>query len=77
MQRPDDELPGLSAFALRDGIVYRVYSTYGRGLDIMDNVYQLLDRTPLGRNEDVTGDDWVRRHDEYPRSSVDGEHPEP
>ena len=44
-----------------------MYSTYGRGLDIIDNVYQLLDRTPLGRNEEITGDDWVRRHDEYPQ----------
>jgi predicted dithiol-disulfide oxidoreductase (DUF899 family) len=77
VSRPDDELPGLTAFALRDGVVYRVYSTYGRGLDIIDNVYQLLDRTPLGRNEEVTGDDWVRRHDEYPQSSPDAEHPEP
>jgi predicted dithiol-disulfide oxidoreductase (DUF899 family) len=77
VEHPDDELPGLSAFALRDGSVFHTYSTYGRGLDIIDNAYQLLDRTPLGRNEDITGDDWVRRRDEYPQSSVDAEHPEP
>ena len=57
--------------------MYRTYSMYARGMDIVDNVYQLLDRAPLGRNEDDDRRDWLRRHDEYPRSSVDGEHPEP
>jgi RNA polymerase sigma factor (sigma-70 family) len=61
---PGDELPGLSAFALEDGVVYRTYSAYARGLDIIDNVYQLLDRAPKGRDE-ADGDDWIRRHDEY------------
>lgn len=61
-----DELPGLSAFALEDGVGYYTYSTYGRGLDIIDNVYQLLDRAPKGRDEgDGRPDDWIRRHDEY------------
>jgi predicted dithiol-disulfide oxidoreductase (DUF899 family) len=27
--------------------------------------YGLLDRTPMGRNEDVDRPLWVRRHDEY------------
>ena len=31
---PRDELPGLSAFVLDGGVVYRTYSAYGRGLDI-------------------------------------------
>jgi predicted dithiol-disulfide oxidoreductase (DUF899 family) len=65
IDQPHDELPGLSAFALEDGVVYRTYSAYARGLDIIDNVYQLLDRAPKGRNE-ADGDDWIRRHDEYP-----------
>ena len=60
-----DELPGLSAFALEDGVVYRTYSMYARGMDIVDNVYQLLDRAPHGRNEDEGRRDWLRRHDEY------------
>ena len=60
-----DELPGLSAFALEDGVVYRTYSMYARGMDIVDNVYQLLDRAPHGRNEDEGKRDWLRRHDEY------------
>jgi predicted dithiol-disulfide oxidoreductase (DUF899 family) len=61
----NDELPGLTAFALEDGVVHRTYSTYARGMDIADNVYQLLDRAPLGRNEVDGRRDWVRRHDEY------------
>jgi len=57
------EGPGLSAFVLEDGVVYHTYSAYGRGIDGIWGMYQLLDRAPLGRNE--TGM-WWRRHDEYP-----------
>jgi predicted dithiol-disulfide oxidoreductase (DUF899 family) len=56
------EGPGMSAFALEDGIVYHTYSTYGRGLDVLWGMYQWLDRAPLGRNESGM---WWRRHDEY------------
>jgi predicted dithiol-disulfide oxidoreductase (DUF899 family) len=56
------EGPGVSAFALEDGVVYHTYSAYERGLDGLWGMYQWLDRTPLGRNE--TGP-WWRRHDEY------------
>ncbi|HLY33224.1 MAG TPA: DUF899 domain-containing protein [Jatrophihabitantaceae bacterium] len=62
------EAPGVSAFALDDGVVYHTYSAYARGLDGLWGMYQWLDRTPLGRNE-ARGDDeplnWFRRHDEY------------
>ena len=57
------EGPGMSAFALADGIVYHTYSAYARGLDGLWGMYQWLDRTPLGRNE--AGRFWWRRHDEY------------
>ncbi len=56
------ERPGMSAFALEDGVVYHTYSTYARGLDGLWGMYQWLDRAPEGRNE--TGP-WFRRHDEY------------
>ena len=56
------EAPGMSAFALLDGIVYHTYSTYARGLDALWGMYQWLDRAPKGRNE--TGP-WFRRHKEY------------
>jgi predicted dithiol-disulfide oxidoreductase (DUF899 family) len=56
------ERPGMSAFALEDGVVYHTYSTYARGLDGLWGMYQWLDRAPKGRNEP---DVWWRRHDEY------------
>ena len=56
------ERPGMSAFALEDGVVYHAYSTYARGVDGLWGMYQWLDRAPRGRNE--TGV-WWRRHDEY------------
>ena len=56
------EGPGLSAFVLKDGVVYHAYSAYERGVDAIWGMYHLLDRAPLGRNE--TGF-WWRRHDEY------------
>src|SRR5205085_6846083 len=43
--------PGMSAFALEDGVVYHTYSTYARGLDGLWGMYQWLDRAPKGRNE--------------------------
>ena len=56
------ERPGMSAFALEDGVVYHTYSTYARGLDGLWGMYQWLDRAPRGRNEKGV---WWRRHDEY------------
>ena len=65
------ELPGLSIF-LRDGeTIYHTYSTYQRGLDLLLNTYNLLDLTPLGRQED--GDrsqGWIRHHDRYGAQSI-------
>jgi predicted dithiol-disulfide oxidoreductase (DUF899 family) len=56
------QAPGMSAFALEDGVVYHTYSAFARGLDGLWGMYQWLDRAPLGRNE--TGI-WFRRNDEY------------
>jgi predicted dithiol-disulfide oxidoreductase (DUF899 family) len=56
------EQPGMSAFALEDGVVFHTYSAYARGLDGLWGMYQWLDRAPNGRNE--TGA-WFRRRDEY------------
>jgi predicted dithiol-disulfide oxidoreductase (DUF899 family) len=63
-----DELPGLSVFYKdKKGDVFHTYSTYARGLDILVGTYNLLDLTPLGRQEKKgEGMDWVRRHDQYP-----------
>ena len=56
--------PGLSTFAIEDGVVYHAYSTYARGLDAVWGMYPWLDRAPMGRNESGL---WWRRHDEYAR----------
>ena len=61
------EEPGMSAFALDDGVVYHTYSAYARGLDALWGMYQWLDRAPLGRNEQGL---WFKRNDEYERSSA-------
>jgi predicted dithiol-disulfide oxidoreductase (DUF899 family) len=61
------EAPGMSAFALEDGVVYHTYSAYARGADVLWGMYQWLDRAPKGRND--TGR-WFRRHDEYDKSSA-------
>jgi predicted dithiol-disulfide oxidoreductase (DUF899 family) len=61
------EMPGLSVFALDDGVVYHTYSCYARGLDAFNTANQLLDRAPKGRDEDglPVPVAWLRRHDEY------------
>jgi len=59
------EGPGLSAYALSDGVVYRTYMSTARGLEPAMAYYGLLDRTPMGRNEHGSQVFWLRRHDEY------------
>jgi predicted dithiol-disulfide oxidoreductase (DUF899 family) len=59
------ENPGLSAYTLSDGVVYRTYMATARGLEPTMGYYFLLDRTPAGRNEDDSRPIWIRRHDEY------------
>ena len=63
-----EELPGISVF-YRDetGAVFHTYSTFARGLDMMNAAYHYLDLTPLGRHEDGLPYpmDWVRLRDQY------------
>jgi predicted dithiol-disulfide oxidoreductase (DUF899 family) len=59
------EGPGLSAYTLSDGTVYRTYVSTSRGLELAMPYYGLLDRTPKGRDESATEPLWLRRHDEY------------
>ena len=45
------EMPGISAF-FRDGDqIYHSYSTYARGLDMLNTAYHYLDLVPKGRDE--------------------------
>ena len=64
---PSEEAPGLSAFLLDDGNVYHTYSTYARGLDMLNAGYHLMDVAPRGRDEDDMDYSmaWLRRRDEY------------
>jgi len=63
-----EELPGISVFYRDDdGMVFHTYSTFARGLDMMNAAYHYLDLTPLGRHEDGLPYpmDWVRLRDQY------------
>jgi predicted dithiol-disulfide oxidoreductase (DUF899 family) len=60
-----EESPGLSAFALEDGVVYQTYAATARGLEPAMAFYFLLDRAPMGRQEEGESEHWLRRHDEY------------
>ena len=69
---PKGELPGISVFLRRDDRVFHTYSTYQRGLDLFLNTYNLLDVTPLGRQEeDGRIQAWIRHHDRYPEVTGD------
>jgi predicted dithiol-disulfide oxidoreductase (DUF899 family) len=59
------ERPGLSAYALADGTVYRTYVATARGLEPAMAYYGLLDRMPNGRDESAAEPSWIRRHDDY------------
>ena len=66
---PASEGPGFSVFYKDDdGQVFHTYSTYARGLDILNGAYNMLDLTPIGRNEKGEGKHnmyWLKRHDAY------------
>lgn len=60
-----EEMHGVSVFAKADdGQIYHSYSTYGRGLDMLNGAYNYIDLAPKGRNED-NGMSWLRHHDNY------------
>lgn len=60
------DLHGISVFFKDDdGTIYHTYSTYGRGLDMMNTAYHYLDLVPKGRDEADRGMAWLRRRDEY------------
>lgn len=68
MPRPDSsEAPGISVFLNDGGNIYHTYSTYERGLDMLNVAYHYMDLVPKGRDEGEGGlTEWLRRHDEYP-----------
>jgi predicted dithiol-disulfide oxidoreductase (DUF899 family) len=58
---------GLSVFYKNDaGEVFHTYSSYARGIDMVNGTYQLLDLTPMGRNEAHGASmAWLKYHDRY------------
>jgi len=73
-----EELPGVSVFYKNEaGQIFRTYSTYGRGVEVMMGTYNMLDLTPKGRDEDQLSHtmEWVRHHDRYePAPAAGGSH---
>lgn len=60
------EMPGTSFFYREGQEIFHTYSTYGRGLDLLNCAYNWLDLVPKGRNENPDSTmDWVRHHDRY------------
>jgi predicted dithiol-disulfide oxidoreductase (DUF899 family) len=63
-----DEAPGISVFSKDDaGRVFHTYSTYARGLDMLNGAYHYMDLTPKGRDEAGLPYTmaWLRRRDQY------------
>jgi len=67
LARDTDEREGASAFYRdKNGDIYHTYSTYERGIDLMNTTYNFLDLTAKGRDENPEASQaWVRYHDEY------------
>lgn len=62
-----DEREGASAFYKDSrGDIYRTYSTYARGIDLLNTTYNFIDLTAKGRDENPKrSQEWVRYHDQY------------
>jgi predicted dithiol-disulfide oxidoreductase (DUF899 family) len=56
---------GASAFYKHNGTVYHTYSTYARGIDLLNSTYNWLDLTAKGRDEGDMGQFWVKFRDRY------------
>lgn len=61
------EAPGISVFLKEGEQIFHTYSTYERGLDMLNVAYHYIDLVPKGRDEGDGGlGEWVHRRDEYP-----------
>jgi predicted dithiol-disulfide oxidoreductase (DUF899 family) len=64
-----EEQPGLSSFYKNEnGEMFRTYSTYERGLDMLLGAYNFIDLTAKGRNEasamEWIPENWIEIHDQ-------------
>jgi predicted dithiol-disulfide oxidoreductase (DUF899 family) len=66
-QNPEvSEHEGVSVFFKDEhGDIFRTYSAYARGIDMLNVDYHYLDLVPKGRDEGDRGPFWVKRHNEY------------
>jgi predicted dithiol-disulfide oxidoreductase (DUF899 family) len=50
-----------------NGTIFHTYSSYARGIDMLNGAYHFLDLVPKGRDEDGLSftQAWVRHHDRY------------
>ena len=68
LTKPNLDLPGFTIFAKGpDGAIYQTYNIQGRGQDIINAAYNMLDFTAKGRDEDGLPHSmtWVRYNDAY------------
>lgn len=59
---------GVSVFYKdENGAIYHTYSSYARGIDILNTAYNYIDLLPKGRDEEGLkfSQEWVRHHDKY------------
>ena len=51
----------------RTATIFHTYSTYARGIDMVNTAYNYLDLVPKGRDEETVDSprQWVRHHDRY------------
>jgi predicted dithiol-disulfide oxidoreductase (DUF899 family) len=61
---------GISVFCKDPkGAVFHTYSTFARGIDMVNPTYQFLDLVPKGRDERGRGQFWVRHKDRYEKEA--------
>lgn len=62
------EREGASVFCKNaKGEIFHTYSTFARGIDLMNAAYNWIDVTPRGRHDEAEKGNqfWIKRHDEY------------
>ena len=63
-----EEMPGISVFYKNEaGEIFHTYSTYSRGLDMLNGAYHFMDLVPKGRDESDLPYTmaWLKRNDSY------------
>lgn len=64
---PATDAPGVSVFVREGEEVFHTYSSFGRGIDMLNTAYHYLDLVPKGRDEDALPSPmaWVKFRDQY------------